>query len=93
MKVEVIDIPIRHNGQLFQKGESFSVTEKEFARLEKHVTVLEADEIVPVPVPEMKLPELKDYAKKHGIDLGEATKREDVLAVILKAGEAGGGAS
>lgn len=41
----------------------------------------------------MKLAELKAHAKDHGIDLGEASKREDVLAVILKAGVSNGGAS
>lgn len=41
MKVEVKGIPIRHNGQLFQKGESFSVMEKDYERLEKHVTFIE----------------------------------------------------
>lgn len=91
MKVEVKEIPIRHNGQLYQQGESFSVTEKEFPRLEQYVTFLEDETPEVVPVAEMKLPELKAHAKEHGIDLGEASKREDVLAVILKAGEAGGG--
>ncbi|NQX45339.1 hypothetical protein HQN87_08340 [Paenibacillus tritici] len=94
MKVEVKGIPIRHNGQLYQKGESFSVMEKEYARLEQYVKVLEEDESsAPLLVGEMDLPALKDYAKQQSIDLGKATKREDVLAVILKAGEAGGGAS
>lgn len=92
MKVEVKEIPIRHNGQLFQQGESFSVTEKEYARLEQHVTVLE-ESSAPLPVTEMDLPALKEYAKQQNIDLGKATKREDVLSVILKAGEADGGAS
>lgn len=40
-----------------------------------------------VPLEEMKLPALKKYAREHGIDLGEATKIKEVLAVILKAGE------
>lgn len=93
MKVEVKEIPIRHNGQLYQEGESFSVTEKEFARLEQYVNFLEDEAPAAILVTEMKLPELKAYAKEKSIDLGEATKREDVLAVILKAGEAGGGAS
>lgn len=91
MKVEVKETPIRHNGELFRKGDSFSVTEQEFVHLKKHVVVLEEDRVIPVS--EMKLQELKAYAKKHGIDLGEATKREEVLAVIQKAGEADGGAS
>lgn len=92
MKVEVKEIPIRHNGQLHQQGESFSVNQKEYARLEEYVTVLE-ESSAPLPVSEMDLPALKDYAKQQNIDLGKATKKEDVLAVILKAGEAGGGAS
>lgn len=92
MKVEVKEIPIRHNGQLFEKGNSFSVTAKEYERLEKYVTVLEED-AAPVSVTEMDLSDLKDYAKKHNIDLGKATKKEDVLAAILKAGEPDGGAS
>ncbi|MEK5277760.1 MULTISPECIES: DUF7210 family protein [Paenibacillus] len=91
MKVEVKEIPIRHNGQLFQKGESFSVTEKDYERLEKHVTFIEDEG--PPAVSEMKLAELKAHAKEHGIDLGEASKREDVLAVVLKAGVSDGGAS
>lgn len=91
MKVEVKEIPIRHNGQLYEQGESFNVTEKEYARLEQYVTVLEVDEAPQIS--DMKLPELKAYAKENGIELGEASKREDVLAVILRAGEAGGGAS
>lgn len=94
MKVEVNEIPIRHNGQLYQKGEPFTVTAKEYVRIEKHVTVLEDDENVPpVPVTEMDLPDLKDYAKQHNIDLGKATKKEDILAAILKAGGTDGGAS
>ncbi|MEK5277676.1 MULTISPECIES: hypothetical protein [Paenibacillus] len=93
MKVEVKEIPIRHNGQLYQQGESFSVAEKEFPRLEQYVAFLEDEAPVVVSVAEMKLPELKAHAKEHGIDLGEASKREDVLAMILKAGEADGGAS
>ena len=44
-----------------------------------------------VPLEEMKLPALKKYAKEHDIDLGEATKIKEVLAVILKAGEADAG--
>ncbi|WP_340034032.1 hypothetical protein [Paenibacillus sp. FSL H3-0302] len=93
MKVEVKEVPIRHNGQLFQKGESFSVTERDFARLLHYVTILEEEALAKVSVSEMKLPELKAYAKEQDIDLGEATKREDVLAVILKAGVSDGGAS
>lgn len=37
----------------------------------------------------MTVPELKAYAAEHQIDLGDATKREDILAAIATAeGEA-----
>ena len=32
-----------------------------------------------------KVAELKDYADENGIDLGEATKKEDILAAIAAA--------
>lgn len=37
------------------------------------------------PLEEMNLAELKKHAKDNGIDLGDATKKEDVLAKILAA--------
>ncbi|MNE91833.1 hypothetical protein D3C80_1894950 [compost metagenome] len=61
--------------------------------MKQYVNFLEDEAPAEVPIAEMKLPELKVYAKEKSIDLGEATKREDVLAAILKAGEADGGAS
>lgn len=39
-------------------------------------------EDVEKPVEKMKVDELKAHAEKHGIDLGEATKKEDILAVV-----------
>jgi hypothetical protein len=36
-------------------------------------------------IEDMTLPELKKHAKDNGIDLGEATKKEDVLAKIVAA--------
>ena len=41
-------------------------------------------------ISEMNVTELKAYAKEHGINLGDATKKEDVLAVIMKAVESDG---
>ena len=34
-----------------------------------------------------KVAELKAYADEHGIDLGDATKKDDILAAIEAAGE------
>ncbi|GAA1436304.1 hypothetical protein GCM10009616_35760 [Microlunatus lacustris] len=33
-------------------------------------------------VPEMTVPELHDYARSNQIDLGEASRKEDILAAI-----------
>lgn len=33
----------------------------------------------------MTVKQLKEYAKEHGIDLGDATKKLDIIAVILNA--------
>jgi hypothetical protein len=52
---------------------------------------LEQESKEPKSLEEMKLPELKTYAKENNIDLGEATKIKEVLAVILKAGDADAG--
>ncbi|BBI32037.1 hypothetical protein [Cohnella abietis] len=53
------------------------------------------------PLDKQTLPELKDYAALHEIDIGEASKKEDILSVIqleiskreaAKQGAEGGGA-
>lgn len=37
------------------------------------------------PFAKMTVDELKGYADEHGIDLGEATKKKDILAKIQEA--------
>lgn len=88
MKVEVNEIPIRHNGTLFEKGASFSLPVEQYERIKEHVTVLEEDEApADKTVDEMTVAELKAHAAAVGIDLGDATKKEDILTKI-KAAEA-----
>lgn len=41
----------------------------------------------PKSLDKMNLNELKAYAEENGIDLGEATKKDDILAVIKAANE------
>lgn len=41
MKVEVLDIPIRYNGSLYKKGESFSVNEKDYNHIKDHVSIVQ----------------------------------------------------
>lgn len=43
------------------------------------------------PIDKMTLAELKQYAAEKGIDLGTATKKADILAVIQSAQNDGGG--
>ena len=38
------------------------------------------------PIEEMTVAELKDYAAALNVDLGEATKKADILAAIKNAG-------
>lgn len=78
-KVEVIDIPVRYKGETYKAGESFEVDEEHLPAIEQYVNVISESK----PVEEMKLDELKEYAKAKEIDLGNATKREDILAIIL----------
>lgn len=40
-------------------------------------------EVAEKPVEKMKVDELKAYAEEHQIDLGEATSKADILAVIV----------
>jgi len=81
MKVEVIESPVRYNGETYVAGQSFEIDEKHVTGIEQHVNVISEDK----PIEEMKLDELKEYSKAKGIDLGDATKKEDILAIILEA--------
>ncbi|GIP55953.1 DUF7210 family protein [Paenibacillus vini] len=95
MKVEVLNIPVRHNGSRYVKGESFSISEEDYERIKTAVNVIEQGEEpefdLNKPVEEMKLDELKAHAKEKQIDLGGATRKEDILGVIL--GAQGGGSN
>lgn len=42
-----------------------------------------AEEQEEKPLDKMKVEELKEYAVTHDIDLGEATKKPEILAVII----------
>lgn len=80
MKVEVIKIPVRYNSKTYVAGESFDIDEKYISGIQQHVTVISEDK----PLENMKLDELKEYAKSKEIDLGDATKKEEILAIILE---------
>jgi len=88
MKVEVNSIPIRHDGALYEKGASFSISTKGYEAIKPHVTVLdEADEAdrVTDPLEAMEPNELRAYAADRDIDLGKATSKEGILEKIKAA--------
>ncbi|WP_328802019.1 hypothetical protein T3H97_06315 [Paenibacillus sp. LX16] len=92
MLVEVKEIQVRHNGTLYEKGASFSLPANQYERIKAHVIVLdEEDEPAADPdkdIDEMTVPELRAHAEKLRIDLGEATKKDDILEKIKAAAAA-----
>ncbi|MGG1444346.1 hypothetical protein ABE354_20265 [Brevibacillus laterosporus] len=90
MKVKVLDIPIRYNHNTYRMGEVFDIEEGHLRDIENLVVPqiseeLQESEIYPLEeksIDKMTVAELKEYAIQHEIDLGEATKKDDILAVI-----------
>ncbi|RAP29150.1 hypothetical protein C2W64_04097 [Brevibacillus laterosporus] len=80
MKVKILDIPIRYGHNTYRVGEVFEIEEEHLKGIEELVKITEEDE--PKTLNKMTLAELKEYAIQHDIDLGEATKKDDILAVI-----------
>jgi len=75
--------PVLHAGVILTSGEiELSIEDAE------RLIVLEAIEDLAQPVETdisgMKLDELKEYAKAKDIDLGDASKKEDILEIILE---------
>jgi hypothetical protein len=48
-------------------------------------TDVDESEDAPVNLDALTVPELKDYAAANAIDLGDATKKADIIAAIVKA--------
>ena len=82
---------------LIPGNDPVEVTDKEIAhpiiaaKIEKKILTLTEDSdpitVADDPLAEMTVKELQAYADTNGIDLGEATKKADILAAI-KAAEA-----
>lgn len=54
---------------------------------ERGYQVEESKQPEATPIKKMKVEELKEHAAKNGIDLGEASKKEEILAVIKGAAQ------
>lgn len=93
MKVELLK-GVKYKGEPYKKGESIEVESKDIAEMIAKGVVSEDTQIPEIDedkepletdINKMKVDELKDYAEKNGIDLGDATKKDDILAVIKEA--------
>ncbi|AGR47454.1 hypothetical protein ABOUO_8 [Brevibacillus phage Abouo] len=93
MIVKVLDIPIRYNHNTYRMGEVFDIEEGHLKDIENLVVpqiseesqepeVFPLERIEEKTIDKMTVAELKEYAIQHDIDLGEATKKDDILAVI-----------
>lgn len=80
--VEVLKVPVRYAGQRYSAGEEIEMDESHVNKSLVKV-IGEVDE-GPLSLNEMKVNQLKDYAADQGIDLGDAKKRDEILAVIQK---------
>ena len=90
MIVQVKEISIRHNGIRYVKGEDFEIERAQHERIKNHVTVV--DDRDPVKsVDEMTVAELKKYAAENEFDLGDASKKDEILQVIFQQEQADGG--
>lgn len=90
MIVKVKEIPVRHDGVKYVKDQEFQVNEKQFERLKAHVVFVSEDPVQVTddkPIDKMTVAELKEYAELHNIELGEASKKEEILEVIKLAFE------
>ncbi|MEK5070261.1 hypothetical protein [Sporosarcina sp. FSL K6-1508] len=76
---------VKLGNALHRKGDAAIVAENvcgELVELDVIEKGFELITIEPKRVEEMTVPELKEYATENDIELGEAKKRDDILAVI-----------
>jgi len=85
MIVKPKEIAVRHNGRRYAPGEEFEIDQAGYTRIAAHLDVVAEDEPEDKPLEKQSVAELKAYAELKGIDLGEATKKPEILAVILAA--------
>ncbi|BBH19822.1 hypothetical protein Back11_11670 [Paenibacillus baekrokdamisoli] len=76
-------IPVRHNSRLYGPDEEFEIDRAGYERIANHLDVI--DDSDAKSFDKMTAPELKEYAVKISLDLGEATTKPDILAKIKAA--------
>lgn len=101
MIVKVKEIPVRHNGLRHLTDEEFKIEQAAYAKIQKFVDVVKEDsdqsddnfnkgqdpngQQGPKKIEDMTVPELKAFADEMEIDLGDATKKDEILARIQAA--------
>lgn len=66
----------------------FTEAQLEALKAEQMLVVQDIEDpegLTEMPWDKMSVPHLKQYAKEHGIELGEAKKRDEILAIIAEA--------
>lgn len=74
-----------------QTGAVVNVSEETAVRLGAPWREADASELSETPDSTWKVADLRAYADENGIDLGEATKKADILDVLAGAGAEGSG--
>lgn len=78
-------------GETFAKGEWASVPEAVWVKLARHSHFEVQGAADPNDLSSLKLADLKELAAERGVDLGDATKKADIIAALELAAEAEGG--
>lgn len=76
-----------------QTGAVVNVSDEKADRLGAPWGAADATERSETPDTSWKVADLRAYAEENGIDLGEATKKADILDVLATAGSEGSGES
>jgi len=76
LKIKVTSIPIRYQGKRYLPGDTLNISREHLN--EKYMKVIGKTGISE----DMTVAELKEYAKVKGIELGDATRKDDILNVL-----------
>lgn len=80
LRVKVIKTPVRYGEKTYRQGEELEINEKYLDK--KIFEFIEEVDDGPKELKDMKVDELKEYATEHGIELGDAKRKDDILAAI-----------
>lgn len=82
------NLNVKLGKDIYRIGDSTTVDEGVFDELEKKGVINDDYQPLakkPKKIEEMTIPELREYATNHGIELGDAKKRDEILEAIESA--------